>query len=67
VAVSEATLVELLVEDGEPVQEGQPLFVVETEKVESEIYAGSSGRVHWTGTPGTTYEIGAEIGTIAAP
>ena len=64
VAVSEATLVEVLVEDGERVDEGQALFVVETEKVETEVDAGSSGWIRWTGTPGTTYEIGTEIGTI---
>ena len=66
IAVSEATLVELLVDDGELVEAGQALFVVETEKVETEVDAGSSGRVHWTGTKGTTYEIGTEIGTISA-
>jgi pyruvate/2-oxoglutarate dehydrogenase complex dihydrolipoamide acyltransferase (E2) component len=67
VAVYEATLVQLLVEDGQPVDEGEPLFVVETEKVETEIGAGASGRVHWTATPGEVYEIGAEIGTISSP
>jgi pyruvate/2-oxoglutarate dehydrogenase complex dihydrolipoamide acyltransferase (E2) component len=64
IAVSEATLQELLVSDGADVEEGAPLFVVETEKVESEIPAGASGKVHWTGTVGTIYEIGAEIGVI---
>jgi pyruvate/2-oxoglutarate dehydrogenase complex dihydrolipoamide acyltransferase (E2) component len=64
VAVSEATLQQFLVEDGEKVEEGTPLFVVETEKVETEVDAGSSGIVHWTGTLGTVYDIGAEIGTI---
>ncbi len=63
-AVSEATLVELLVDDGQLIGEGQPLFVIETEKVETEIGAGASGRVRWTGTPGTVYDIGAEIGSI---
>jgi pyruvate/2-oxoglutarate dehydrogenase complex dihydrolipoamide acyltransferase (E2) component len=64
VAVSEATLVEVLVDDGERVEEGAPLFLIETEKVESEIAAGISGTVHWTGEIGTVYEIGAEIGVI---
>ena len=63
-AVSEATLVELLVGDGQLVGEGEPLFVIETEKVETEIDAGASGRIRWTGAPGTVYAIGAEIGTI---
>jgi pyruvate/2-oxoglutarate dehydrogenase complex dihydrolipoamide acyltransferase (E2) component len=64
VAVSEATLVEYLVEEGQSVEEGAPLFLIETEKVETEIPAGASGSVHWTGEPGTVYEIGAEIGVI---
>lgn len=64
VAISEATLHLLLVEDGAMVTEGEPLFVIETEKVETEIAAGASGRVRWSGTPTMVYEIGAEIGTI---
>jgi pyruvate/2-oxoglutarate dehydrogenase complex dihydrolipoamide acyltransferase (E2) component len=64
VAVSEAKLVDVLIPDGAHVDEGQALFVVETEKVETDVPAGASGTVHWTGTPGTVYEIGAEIGVI---
>jgi pyruvate/2-oxoglutarate dehydrogenase complex dihydrolipoamide acyltransferase (E2) component len=64
VAVAEATLTQLLVEDGEVVAEGQPLFVIETEKVETEIDAGAAGTVHWSGTTGTVYDIGTEIGVI---
>ena len=64
VAVAEATLREILVEDGGFVREGQPLFVVETEKVETEVDAGASGLVRWSGTVGDVYAIGAEIGTI---
>ena len=64
VAVSEATLVQVLVDEGTDVAEGDPLFVIETEKVETEIPAGASGRVRWTGEVGTTYDIGTEIGVI---
>jgi pyruvate/2-oxoglutarate dehydrogenase complex dihydrolipoamide acyltransferase (E2) component len=64
VAISEATLVDTLVAEGARVEEGEPLFLVETEKVETEVPAGASGTVHWTGESGTTYEIGAEIGVI---
>jgi pyruvate/2-oxoglutarate dehydrogenase complex dihydrolipoamide acyltransferase (E2) component len=65
VAVSEAELVELLVEDGQHVEEGTPIYVIATEKAEQEIEAGASGTVQWTGQAGTTYDIGAEIGVIA--
>ena len=64
VAVSEAELVELLVDAGEHVEEGRPLFSIATEKVEQEIEAGASGTVQWTGEVGTTYDIGTEIGLI---
>jgi pyruvate/2-oxoglutarate dehydrogenase complex dihydrolipoamide acyltransferase (E2) component len=64
VAVSEATLVETLVKDGDTVHEGEALYVVETEKVETEVVAGASGTVRWTGEMGTVYPIGAQIGVI---
>jgi pyruvate/2-oxoglutarate dehydrogenase complex dihydrolipoamide acyltransferase (E2) component len=66
VAVSEAELTELLVGDGEHVAEGAPIYVIATEKVEQEIEAGASGTVQWTGSVGTTYDIGAEIGVITS-
>ena len=64
VAVSEAELIELLVEDGQHVEEGTPIYVIATEKVEQEIEAGASGTVQWTGEVGTIYDIGVEIGVI---
>ena len=66
VAVSEAELTELLVASGQHVAEGTPIYVIATEKVEQEIEAGASGTVQWTGTVGTTYDIGAEIGVITS-
>ncbi|QLL05099.1 lipoyl domain-containing protein [Mycobacterium vicinigordonae] len=64
VAVSEAELTDLLVNGGEYVEEGTPIYVIATEKVEQEIEAGASGTVQWTGQIGTTYDIGAQIGVI---
>jgi pyruvate/2-oxoglutarate dehydrogenase complex dihydrolipoamide acyltransferase (E2) component len=64
VAISEATFVEKLVEEGDQAIEGEPLFVIATEKVESEVVAGASGTVHWSGEIETEYEVGAEIGVI---
>jgi pyruvate/2-oxoglutarate dehydrogenase complex dihydrolipoamide acyltransferase (E2) component len=66
VAVSEAELTELLVAAGEHVEEGTPIFVIATEKVEQEIEAGASGTVRWTGEIGVTYDIGADIGVITS-
>jgi len=64
VAVAEAELVGFLVEAGEHVEEGTPIYVIATEKVEQEIEAGASGTVQWTGEVGTVYDIGVEIGII---
>lgn len=64
VAVSEAELTELLIEPGGRVEEGHPLFVIATEKVDQEVEAGAAGTVTWTGEIGTTYDIGATIGVI---
>jgi pyruvate/2-oxoglutarate dehydrogenase complex dihydrolipoamide acyltransferase (E2) component len=64
VAISEATLVDVLVTDGEDVAQGQALYVLETEKIETEVDAGASGKVRWTGEVGTTYPIGTHIGVI---
>jgi pyruvate/2-oxoglutarate dehydrogenase complex dihydrolipoamide acyltransferase (E2) component len=66
VAVSEAELTEFLVDAGQHVAEGTPIYVIATEKVEQEIEAGASGTVRWTGQVGTTYHIGAEIGVITS-
>ena len=51
-------------EDGQHVEEGTPIYVIATEKVEQEIEAGASGTVQWTGEVGTVYDIGVEIGVI---
>jgi pyruvate/2-oxoglutarate dehydrogenase complex dihydrolipoamide acyltransferase (E2) component len=64
VAVSEAELVELLVEDGQHVEEGTPIYVIATEKVEQQIEAGASGTVLWTGEVGAMYDTGVQIGVI---
>src|SRR5215218_3959651 len=66
VAVSEAELTEFLVSAGEHVDEGTPIYVIATEKVEQEIEAGASGTVQWTGQIGTTYDIGTQIGVITS-
>ena len=66
VAVAEAELTDLLVDAGQHVDEGTPIYVIATEKVEQEIEAGASGTVRWTGQIGTTYDIGAQIGVITS-
>jgi pyruvate/2-oxoglutarate dehydrogenase complex dihydrolipoamide acyltransferase (E2) component len=64
IGVAEATLIEHLVPDGGRVEDGQELFLIETEKVETEIPSGAAGTVHWTAGVGAAYPIGTEIGII---
>lgn len=66
VAVAEAEVTEFLMETGQHVEQGTPIYTIATEKVEQEIEAGASGTVRWTGAVGTTYDIGAEIGVITS-
>ena len=58
------TLTEWLVEDGGEVVVGEPLFVMESDKVEMEIEAEFSGRVHQEAEPGLEAPIGTRIGVI---
>ncbi len=63
-AMHEGTVVSWIVEDGEKASDGEPLFCLETDKVETEVPAPTSGLVHWTATPGETYSVGTQIGYI---
>ncbi|MBK9179148.1 MAG: biotin/lipoyl-binding protein [Acidimicrobiales bacterium] len=64
VSMTEGTLVEWMVVDGQQVQAGQALYRLETDKVENDIEAPASGVVHLTGVAGETYEVGTQIGEI---
>lgn len=63
-AITEAILLTVVVADGAHVDEGAPLYVLETDKVEMEIAAPCAGTVHWSAEEGETYEVGALLGTI---
>jgi len=65
-AISEAGLVEWLVDDGATVTEGQALYVIETDKVETEVEASTSGVIHRVAEAGETYPVGTEIASIEA-
>ena len=58
------TLTEWLVPDGGEAVAGEPLFVMESDKVEMEIEAEFSGRVHQEAEPGLEAPIGTRIGVI---
>ncbi len=67
VAMTEGTIVEWLVADGDRVTEGEVLYRLETEKVELDVECPASGVVHVTGGVGQTYLVGEDIGYIDVP
>jgi pyruvate/2-oxoglutarate dehydrogenase complex dihydrolipoamide acyltransferase (E2) component len=65
VAVTEVTIVEWLVDDGQAVTVGQPILLVATDKTEVEIEAAASGILTHGAEPEGEYPVGAVIGHIA--
>jgi pyruvate/2-oxoglutarate dehydrogenase complex dihydrolipoamide acyltransferase (E2) component len=64
-AMTEGGLAQWLVEDGAQVNEGDPIYVLETEKAAQEISAPVSGTLTQKAAAGQIYPVGAEIGEIA--
>ena len=64
VSMTEGTLVEWLVADGQQVAVGDLLYRIETDKVENEVESPAAGTVHLSGVEGETYEVGTPIGSI---
>ncbi len=67
-ALTEATIVQWLKKEGDPVEEGEPLFEVETDKATMEVEATASGVLRKILVPeGETIPILSIIGIIADP
>jgi pyruvate dehydrogenase E2 component (dihydrolipoamide acetyltransferase)/2-oxoglutarate dehydrogenase E2 component (dihydrolipoamide succinyltransferase) len=64
VAMSEGILVEWLVDDGATIEAGQPLYRLETEKVENDVESPAAGVIRLLGVAGETYPVGAVIAEI---
>jgi glutaconyl-CoA/methylmalonyl-CoA decarboxylase subunit gamma len=64
VSMQEGTLVEWLVNNGDQVAVGQPLYVVETEKTSSEVDSPFAGEITIIGEIGKTYTVGTPIAEI---
>ena len=54
------------VPDGAEVTKGMAVLAIETDKVESDVEASASGRLHQIGAPGETFGCGARIGWFLA-
>lgn len=65
--MTEGSVAEWYVPDGGTVDKGQPLYRMETEKIELEVEADASGMVRHVVPAGTTLEPGGLIAYILAP
>ncbi|TPG36458.1 biotin/lipoyl-containing protein [Mycolicibacterium hodleri] len=63
-SMSERTLSEWLVEDGEVVEVGSLLYVVETDKTQVDIESPAAGTVRLVGEEGETYPVGTLVAEI---
>ena len=64
VAMTEGTIVQWLVDDGAAVAAGEPLYVLETDKVENEIEAPAAGTLRIIAAAGGPYPVGTQVGEI---
>lgn len=64
--VENCLFLEWLADEGANVTIGQPLFRMETEKVEMEIESDDAGYLRRHGVPETEYPVGTIIGYIAS-
>jgi len=63
-AMTEGGLAQWLVEDGAQVAEGDPIYVLETEKAAQEVAAPVAGVLRQKAAAGEIYPVGAAIGEI---
>lgn len=63
-SMNEGNVSEWLIADGAEVQEGQTLYVLESEKSAQEIEAPASGRLTIHKTAGEAYPVGTVLGVI---
>lgn len=62
--MSEATLVEWLRPDGSPVEAGDPVLVLSTDKLDTEVEVEASGTLRHAVEPGTTLPVGGVLGWV---
>lgn len=63
-SMSEGAIAEWLVADGAEVQEGQPLYSLESEKSVQEVESPASGRLRIIAQIGEVHAVGAVLGEI---
>ena len=64
VAMTEGTISQWLVDDGATVAAGDVIYVLETDKVESEIEAPAAGTLRRIAAAGELYPVGEQVAEI---
>jgi pyruvate/2-oxoglutarate dehydrogenase complex dihydrolipoamide acyltransferase (E2) component len=64
VAVEEGQITEWLCGDGDRVENGQPLYVLATDKTETEIESPATGQITIIGEVERDYPVGTVVATI---
>jgi pyruvate/2-oxoglutarate dehydrogenase complex dihydrolipoamide acyltransferase (E2) component len=62
--MTEAVLSRWLVDDGSRVENEEPIYEIETEKVESEVLSPQSGTLRHVADAGQTYPVGKLLGYL---
>ena len=65
--MTEGTVAEWLVADGAEVKQGEPLYRLETEKIEMDVEADEAGTVRHVAEAGSVLECGVVVGYILKP
>jgi pyruvate/2-oxoglutarate dehydrogenase complex dihydrolipoamide acyltransferase (E2) component len=63
-SMNEGTLAEWLVADGAHVTEGQPLYILESDKSANEVEAPATGTLSIEAEVGEIYPVGTYLGSI---
>lgn len=63
--MNEGVISEWLVQDGAAVREGQPIYMVESDKSAQEVESPASGTLKIIGKVGEIYQVGAVIAEVS--
>lgn len=63
-AMEDGTIVEWLVADGDLIAAGQPIYVVDNDKVETEIESQIAGRIRLLVRAGETWAVGTPVADV---
>ena len=63
-SMTEGTVVEWVVADGDRVVEGQVIYLLESEKSTQEVVAPATGTIRISAAAGETYQVGDVLGMI---